>query len=195
MVVQCVKWSYKSWTYYIKLYVVFACKSILFQVHMCVIYIHNLISVSFILFHFVYLIFISIFRVANQIPIIHMGRSRRWDCLVVWFCFQLMARLDGRMVVTSWPGPCEISQNLVIYPTKWILIYTCITRTSMYVCIILSFIIRMFDINRSVFLTWHQLFICIIWKLCWFLFTKWACLISMYKLFTVIFIYFKICAL
>ena len=78
-------------------------------------------------------------------------------------------------------------------PTKWILIYACIkfTRTSMYVCIILSFIILMFNINRSAFLTGHQLFICIIWKLCWFLFTKWACFISMYKIFTVIFIYFK----
>ena len=116
--VQCVKWSYKSWTYYVKLYVVFACKRILFQVHMFVIYIHNWISVSFILFYFVYLIFISIFRVANQIPIIHMGRSRMWDCLVVWFCYQLIARLDGRMVAPSWPGPCEISQNLVIYSHK-----------------------------------------------------------------------------
>ena len=56
--------------------------------------------------------------VANQIPIIHMGRSRRLDCLVVWFCYQLMARLDGRMVAPSWPGQCEISQNLVIYSHK-----------------------------------------------------------------------------
>ena len=136
MVVQCVKWSYKSWTYYIKLYVVFACKRILFQVHMCVIYIRNWISVSFILFCFVYLIFISIFRVANQIPIIHMGRSRMWDCLVVWFCYQLMARLGGRMVAPSWPGPCEISQIWLFIPTKWILIYACIKfYTNQYVCV------------------------------------------------------------
>ena len=118
MVVQFVKSSYKSLTYHIQLYVVFACKRILFQVHMCVIYIRNWISVSFILFYFVYLIFISIFRVANQIPIIHIGRSRMWDCLVVWFCHQLMARLNGRMVAPSWPGPCENFSNLVIYSHK-----------------------------------------------------------------------------
>ena len=29
-----------------------------------------------------------------------------------------MATLDGRMVALSWPGPCEISQNLVIYSHK-----------------------------------------------------------------------------
>ena len=120
VIVQCVRWWYKSWTYYIKLYVMFACKRILFRVHMCVIYIHNWISASFVLFYFVYLIFISIFRVANQIPIIHMGRSQRWDCLVICFYYQLMARLGGRMVVPSWPGPCEISQNLVIYSHKMI---------------------------------------------------------------------------
>ena len=152
----------------------FACKRILFRVHMCVIYIHNWISVSFILFYFFNLIFISIFRVANQIPIIHMGRSRRWDCLVVWFCYQLMARLDGRMVAPLWPGPCEISQNLVIYSLKMnthLCMYK-VLHEPVCMCIILSFIILMFNINRSVFLIWHQLFICIIWKLCCFLFYK-----------------------
>ena len=116
VVVQCVKWSYKSWTYHIKLYVVYACKRILFQVHMCVfIHVSQFLKYYFILFC---LIFILIFRVANQIPIIHMGRSRRWGCLVVWFCNQLMARLDGRTVAPLWPGPYEISQYLFIYSHK-----------------------------------------------------------------------------
>ena len=72
----------------------------------------------FILFCLSYFYFILIFRVANQIPIIHMSQSRRWGCLVVYFCYQLMARLDGRTVAPSWPGPYEISQYLVIYSNK-----------------------------------------------------------------------------
>ena len=133
LVVQYMKWSYKSWTYYIKLYVVFACKRILFRVHMCVIYIHNWISVSFMLFYFAYLIFIKNFRVADQIPIIHMGRSRRWDCLVVWFCYQLMARLDGRMVAfVTWP-----MWNILKFGyLNRILIYACIKfYTNQYLCV------------------------------------------------------------
>ena len=52
-------------------------------------------------FYVVYLIFIFIFRVAIQIPIIHVGRSWRWGCIVIWVCYQLMARLDGRTVAPS----------------------------------------------------------------------------------------------
>ena len=103
----------------------------------CVLFIF-IIESPFLLYYLIlFILFLfQFFRVANQIRIIHMGRSQRWDCLVVWFCYQLMARLDGRMVAPSWPGPCEISQNLVIIPTKWILIYVCIKfYTNQYVCV------------------------------------------------------------
>ena len=104
---------------------------------MCYSYLYMYLRFFYIIsFYFVYLISNSIFRVANQIPIIHMGRSRRWGCLVVWFWYQLMARLDGRTVAPSWPGPYEISQYLVIYSHKMNTHYACIKfYTNRYVCV------------------------------------------------------------
>ena len=34
-------------------------------------------------------------------------RSRRWGCLVTWFCYQLIAKPGNKTAAPSWPDPCE----------------------------------------------------------------------------------------
>ena len=177
----------------------YACKHILFQVHTCVIYIHTCTSVSFISFH-LFCLFYFCFNFSHNKSntdysygsVTEVGPS---CCLVLLSTDGKAGWQDGGTFVT-WPI-WNISIFGYLFPQNEhsLMHVWSFTWTGMYVYIILSLIILLSNINHFVFVIQHQLFICIIWKLCWFIFTKQAYFISMYNNIYCNFPSFKNCVL